>query len=487
MGYYLIIGLLLLPFAVIYGLTCIKKPFWIVAFLGAYLPFEELVLKWAPTSLYTPLRFLGEATILLLLCVYLIDRVILKQKWIKTPIDLPIVILVAAILLSTVVNNVPILVALLGVKNLLRYVALFYLIILIRPSEEQINLLIKFLFLAAIIQAGIAILQSLIGKPAYDLLSARDVIIDGQIIRPGEVAKLTYGSYRTMVFGTMVRYNFLGNYLAIWLGIAGATLMFKYPKLNIKIWHIMLLSIALLLTYSRMSWIAIMMAGLVLFAFSRKNRIFVYIISSLIFVFTFLASMLVDGNVDVSTVDVGLGNPLTRYLNLFSTQYLEVLVKGGRAYSYLSIVPAVLRISPVVGLGPGMIASDVSNLIAVSDIAEQLKLDNPNALRYLGDAGFATIIAQLGLLGFIAIVLVLIQLFRTSFQTLKYLDHRTLTVGYIMILVMMIIFNLASFAFIYRVPGYYFWMFSAFIVLQAKRNVRKTTYILNVKSGEPEH
>lgn len=448
-----------------------------MAILAAYLPFEEFVLKWVPLSLYTPLRFLGEITILLLVSVYLVDRVIIKHKWTKTPIDLSVISLVIVIILSTFFNHIPVLGAALGVKNLLRYIALYYLVILIEPSEEQIIQLMRVLFILAVVQSAIAVGQSVIGKPAYDFFTPRDVVVGGQVIRSSDVEKLAFGSYRTMVFGTMGRYNFLGNYLAMWLGFAGTVLIFKHHPLKIHIGQVVLLITAFLLSYSRMSWLGLVGGMILLFLVSRKNKHLAYLMIGFIVIFTITGWLIVRDSLDTYAIDAGQGSPLARYVDLFSSEYLEILFTSGRGYSYFSIVPAVLRIHPFLGLGPGVVASDVLSLVSFSSSLSQLNLSNTYALRYLGDAGFAAIIAQLGLLGLVSVLLIFAQLFRTGlrFTKLAKAEWRSIAFGYVACVAMMVIFNLAAFALIYRVPGYYFWMFSAFVVLQNKRSRARET------------
>jgi len=474
----ILIGFLLLPVIFVYLWICIKKPFWVVAVLAVYLPFEQFLSKWYPDILYAPLRYLGEATIFFLLIIYLFDRVMVKKKrWAKTPIDFAVIILLIAILLSSIVNSVPAVVAVLGVKNLLRYIALFYLTILINPSETQIIRLFKFLFAIAIFQAILAILQAVVGKPAYEFFAAREVVVGGETIRQAFAAKIAFGSYRTMVFGTMERYNILGNYVAMWLGISGAVFLSKQRILNVCTWHIVLLLIVLVLSYSRMSWLAFIAGGVTLFAISKKNKIIAYVVGFFAVFFTvIMVGSFSVNSIDIHAADVGLGGPLTtRYLSVFSSEYIKVLFYSGRGYSYFSIVPEILRVSPVFGLGPGMIASDVSNLISVPYVLNRLTLDNPYALRYLGDAGFATVVAQLGLVGVVAVLLIFWQLFRSGFNYLKYaeIEWRPFAVAYIVIIVMTIVFNILSFSLIYRVPSYYFWMFSAFLVLRSKTSNKR--------------
>lgn len=463
-----IVGILTLPFILAFLYVSIKRPFWVVAALAVYLPFEEFVLKWVPDSLYVPFRFLGEALILLLFGVFFIDRVFVKKRWPKTPIDLPVILLLITIVFSAIVNHIPPMVAILGAKNLIRYIALFYLIILIRPSDQQIVQLLRVLLVVAIFQAGIAVFQSLGGKPAYDFFAAKDVVIGGQVIRSGGAQKLASGSYHTMVFGTMGRYNFLGNYLAMWLGIVGAFLISKYRIIRIHIWYAPLLLVALLLTYSRMSWIALALAGILIFSLSKKNKPFAYALVFFVVLFLLAGWLIIGNDIDTHAVDIGMGSPFSRILDLFSSDYLTVLFTGGRGYSYFTIMPAAFQLKPILGFGPGSIASDVSNLISFASIAAELNLDNPYALRFLGDAGYATISVQLGGLGLIAVLGIFWQLFWADLQLLKRVDvkWRPLAVAYMAILVMTVVFNLASFSLIYRVPSYYFWLFSAIIVLQ---------------------
>lgn len=467
-----------LPFSFFYLFLCVNKPLWFIAGLAIYLPFEEFLLKWVPELLFTPLRYLGEVTIFLLLFIYALNKVFVTKKWPRTPIDIPVFIIVGAIFSSALINQTPLIVATLGLKNLWRYIALFYLIILLRPSEKYIFKLLKVLLLIAIIQALIAFAQTALGKPAYDFFAAKDVIVDGEVIRSGVDPKIALSSYRTLVFGTMGRYNVLGNYLAMWIGIAIAMLISKSNILKVKLWQIILLIGAMLLSYSRMSWVSFLLGSVFLFLFSRRYKIFAYISIFLVVCFTLLGSYFAAGNIDTLTADLGQGSVFVRYLDIFTPDYWDISLRAGRGYSYLSIVPAVLKVNPVWGLGPGMIASDVSNLVNLdtSRVSAQLQLDNPNGLRYLGDAGFATIVAQVGLMGLVGIILLFVQLFRSGFSLLMNANPiwRPMAIGYIIVLVMMLVFNLVSFSFIYRVPSFYFWMLSAFIVLQKKRFLEET-------------
>jgi hypothetical protein len=474
---FIAIAAISLPFIFLYLFLCINKPLWFIAGIAIYLPFEEFLLKWVPDLLYTPLRYLGEVTIFVLLFIYVLNRIFITKKWPKTPIDIPVLIIFGAIICSALINHTPLMVATLGLKNLWRYIALFYLIVLIRPSEKYIFRLLKVLLFIAIVQSLIAFSQTAVGKPAYDFFAARDVIVDGQVIRSGTDPKIALSSYRTLVFGTMGRYNVLGNYLAMWLGIAVAMLISKSNILKIKLWQTMLLFGAMLLSYSRMSWVSFLLGSIILFLLSKKNKFFAYASIFLIVIITLLGSYFAADSIDTLAVDRGQGSVFDRYLDIFSSDYWNISLRAGRGYSYLSIVPAVLKVNPLLGLGPGMIASDVSSFVNVdtSQVSAQLQLDNPSGLRYLGDAGFATIISQVGLVGFVGIVLIFVQLFRSGFSLLISANSawRPMAVGYIILLAMMIVFNLVSFSFIYRVPSFYFWMFSAFIVLQQFRFQKK--------------
>lgn len=481
-----IVGSLFVPLTFIFLLFCLNNPFWLIAALAIYLPFEEFVLKWVPDILYTPLRFLGEITILIVVVALLLKQFLFKKKWPKTPIDLPIVILLFAMIISAAVNHVPLFVFGLGVKNIFRYILLFYLIILSKPSEKEIVKLLKVLLTVALIQAAIAVFQSIIGKPAFDFLAARDVIIGDQLVRSGGAEKLALSSYRTLVFSTMGRYNVLGNYIAFWLGLCLALIIPKKNIIKIRPIYLGLLFLALLLSYSRMSWVAFLIGIPIIFLYSKKYKIFIFIFSGVLLCFTVWVWLFIGGTVDTVAVNAGVGNPITRFIDLLSTDYLKISFSAGRGYSYFSIAPALLKVKPIFGFGPGMIASDVTNLFSITSVADRLSLDNPYALLFLGDAGFVTILAQMGLIGVLAILLIFVQLFRIGFNFQKKTNSywKPIAVGYIVILVMMVFFNLVGFALIYRVPSYYFWMFSAFIVLQYGRenNIAANKSIVNVKS-----
>src|SRR5881398_3196919 len=97
-----------------------------VILLALYVPFEVIILKYLPVSdkVYSLLRFVPEVLIYLLLIIKLVQNVY-HLHWIpKTPIDKILFLFVISAIISVIVNAAPLLLSVIGMRPLLRYIAL---------------------------------------------------------------------------------------------------------------------------------------------------------------------------------------------------------------------------------------------------------------------------------------------------------------------------------------------------------------------------
>jgi len=145
------------------------RPLWVLGFLALYLPFESFLLKFAPDELYVLARYASEGLIYLLVAVVLFRVLLRYQKFPSSPIDLPFVLFLLTIITSIVVNFVSPSIAILGTRQIIRFILVFFLVLFFKPSKQYIRTLTFLLFGVVFFECGLGIMQSFIGEP-LDLL-----------------------------------------------------------------------------------------------------------------------------------------------------------------------------------------------------------------------------------------------------------------------------------------------------------------------------
>jgi hypothetical protein len=113
-------------------LTCITifpavykfRRIFIMAY-AVYLPLEELFLKIVPDQIDLLFRYGGEVIIFFLFVTMMAINLLKGKGWKKTPIDIPILLLVCAAVASTLMNSVPPVTAAVSLESLFRYIFLF--------------------------------------------------------------------------------------------------------------------------------------------------------------------------------------------------------------------------------------------------------------------------------------------------------------------------------------------------------------------------
>src|SRR3972149_10557070 len=81
----------------------------VVLFLAFFIPFEEFVLKFMPVSdeIYSFLRYGSEILLFITFAALIIKKITLKEHFIKTAADIPVLIFACSAFLSGVLNQIP--------------------------------------------------------------------------------------------------------------------------------------------------------------------------------------------------------------------------------------------------------------------------------------------------------------------------------------------------------------------------------------------
>ena len=339
--------------AVVIIILAFLRPTWALAALLFYLPFEPFVLKWIPDDVYVFARYFSEIVIYLLLASTAWKRIIRPGRWSSTPLDLPFVALLVVAGASIVINFVPLTDAILGLRQIIRFVLLFFITVHLVPSKKWVKHVLLGLFIVLGFQIVLGYTQALFGEPVDTfLLPAQERTFGDIQLTSGTVQFWDYGQ---RIFGTMGRYDRLGTFMAFFL-LIGLSMLYE-KKLRVRypwLWWGLVISLpALAFTYSRSSWFGFLLGAIFIAVWAKRDkRVALGVGLSLGVILFYLA---VSGLVIDALLEVPDQNLTERFFEAFSYERWRSEYYGlGRMYWVVETIATVVPASPIFGHGPGM-------------------------------------------------------------------------------------------------------------------------------------
>ncbi len=256
-------------------------------------------------------------------------RMLIGRKWEfrPSPVTLPLTVMFSLAILSVVFNRVPAALGAEAIRVLLQGV-LFYLAgyNLIR-SQKQVQILVVVMLIAVTIIAVYGIYQFAIG------LETPDRWVFGE----------SEAGIRTRVFSTVGNPNALGGYLILFAPVALALALRipDWPRRLAALGVFLLLSLCLVLTFSRGAWLGFVVSLFVL-GIILERRLLLLLIAGLAAAPFILPRTIID-----------------RIMVLFSAEYLRVSAVWGRIYFWRQAWERMIR-NPWLGVGPGTFGDAVA-------------------------------------------------------------------------------------------------------------------------------
>ncbi len=358
--------------AIVLVVTCLR-PELALGLLAVYLPFESVLLKFVPDDIYFFARYGSEALIYLVAAVVFWRIFSGKQAYRATRFDLPFLLFLAVLLASTLVNLVSPTVAILGARQILRFMIVFFLVVQIAPSKAFIKKLTWILFGIVVFQSVLGIAQSVIGEPLDQLLlPSEDRALGSLVLTEGVEQFWDPGS---RVFATLGRYDRLGNFLYIFLLLATGFLFTKQMREK-HTWLPWLFAIgipAMVLTYSRSSWFAFLFGFVLIGLLIKKDR---RVLAGLGAFVLFLGLVLGGSGLNVSLITEAPGQSLTeRFYESFSYARWRGEYYGlGRVFWFIHTPLTVVAASPFLGFGPGQFGGGAAATLRNTSVYEELGL-----------------------------------------------------------------------------------------------------------------
>ncbi len=327
------------------------RPTWTLFFLMVYLPFEPFLLKWVPDDVYVYARYSSELLVYLLVAVvaWKIFSGVLPFK--RTPIDLPFAAFCIILLASTLMNFSEPLAAILGGRQILRFVLLYFVTVQLSPTMTFMRTAVKALVAVVAVQIVLGAMQAVLGGPmdAFLLPTERRTV--------GEI-QLTAGTVQfwdpgQRVFGTLGRYDQLGTFMAFVLLLMAAWLYEHRdtPKLT-SWWAVFIPALPILaLTYSRSAWFGFLLGFLFIAVWAKRDRRIVVgtaVVTGLLALYLIVSGLAVNRLVDVADQSFA-----ERFFEAFSAERWSGEYYGlGRVYWIVHTVISVVPAAPLFGHGP---------------------------------------------------------------------------------------------------------------------------------------
>lgn len=447
------------------------RPEITLGILAVYLPFESVLLKFVPDEVYLFARYGSELLIYLVAGVVIFSLLSGKKQYHQTPFDLPFFLFVLVLLASSLVNLVPPTIAILGLRQILRFMILFFLVAFIKPSKAFIRKLTWILFGILVFQCALGLAQSFVGEPLDQFLLPSQERTLGSITLTEGVEQFWDPGSR--VFGTLGRYDRLGNFLYLFLLIATGMLFTKemHTKYPWLIWLFLLGIPTLVLTYSRSSWFGFLLGFLFIGLFLKKDR------RVLIGLASFVVSMFVL--LTFSGLNVGLitetpGQTLSeRFFESFSLARWRGEYYGlGRVFWYIQTPIQVVAASALFGFGPGQFGGGATAALHNTKVYEELGLPfGVYGTEGYIDNNWFSLWGETGTLGMFFYLWIYIGFFFYALnvaRTHKDPFVRSLAMGMCAIFIGVAFNAFTSTFFEIRTSAFYVWLYAGFLYVLAQ-------------------
>lgn len=463
----------------------VQKPKLLVGLVLCYAPVELFVQKWLPGSLGGTSRFATEAVLLVALFSLLFHSIYTGKPWKRTPLDLPLLLFLLASSASALVNNVPLYAFVLGVRILLRYVALYYLISQLQFTKAEIQRLLIAVLGTGLVVVLIGLAQAAVGQPVTQILR-----VDSIGIGESETRAITgiFDARGRYIFSTLGRYDAFGLYVGILLLIITA-LFFHYRQYRrVMVGFASLLIVSLLLSMSRTSWVSVYVA-LWAFALVSRNKS----ISALLTLLFVVPAALIGVAISVPDLvqhfsynELADANVLTRALEMFSPQYIDISAfSGGRIYVLTTVNASVFAKVPFFGFGPGRFGSLTASYLGYNT-ADLLDLPE-TSLRLVNDVNWTVVFGQYGTIGTLAFVgMFLIAMWYASSVYRNSGDPLTRSIALSSVGLVIFILVAALFGpnFEQRIVSMYVWTFAALVLVSARLDTSSPKKVTNTNESE---
>lgn len=468
-------------------------PFLIVFAIALYTPFELFILKWLPSVVSGPLRFLPEF-ILYGLAAKILGQCFFQRRGLQTtPIDILLPIFFLSTLISIVINGSDILPSFDNLRSLWRYLSVFYIVVNIDISLEKLTLMLQGIKVVGLIQAGLAFCQYFMPTGMQQFFAPGDFQVgDYERVSQAEAGELKSGAVFGMFTNPSVLAAFLLLVLTIAMGLfyslsADWTPMVKYKEFA----SLVALTFGIFASKKRAPLVFALLTPLLFLFFQKRIRKLFklgWLYVALIFL-TVLGVVFLGTSVDTSFTSQeeakGSINLASYLFQIFSPEYYEHSSESSRGWVIQTTMSTLIKSGGWFGFGP-----DLENMRSLmydllTSGADRAKIFD---LQPLEDVYWLAMLAYfgpigLGIYGFMIWRLFQLGRWLTLFSSQA--TYRILGSLFCTLVVITVLYNFISRTLEFRPYSFYFWLVSGLVVNSYNRH--KLTPLMSPSDSISNH
>lgn len=452
-----------------------KIPFWIIFAISIYVPFEEFIIKWIPGPSAVPAigRLIPEG-VLYLLCIQVVwhKKVFCRQRLKSTPIDILVVAFFVASIISIIINSSNVFTSFfLTLRPLWRYLSVYYIVVNIDISTEELFLILQGLKVTGLIQAVLASIQYFLPESINQIFAPRQFeFADYKKISTAAEGDAKAGS----TFGTFDDAAILSSFLLI---VCIIFFTFAYAKTtnlipsSKDIPSLLTTYFAIFASKKRAALlIAFILPVVVLFSRGRRRDTLVsmWFYATLSFVVLLTISLFVLPNVDTSFSDaesrkesVGLSS---YFLQILSPEYWEESSQNSRGFLVRTIISSIFSSHSWFGFGPDLEIVRESIAGAISSTGDVKRVLNIGPFE---DVYWFAMLAYFGVIGVGIYLFILLRLYQSAKWLIRFSSHEIYkSLGTIVcsLIILIVIDCFIERVLKFRPFSFYFWLLAGLVV-----------------------
>lgn len=404
----------------------ILSKYEVITYALALYPFIDYALRTAMPSvagIWDELLFVA----MFMVWIYKYIRYRKEESFKVSPIDLPIIIFLAIMIIMFVINSPDHRIGLEGLRAVVQYILWYFVVLQLLKDKKSAKMLCLVFVLVISVIAMHGVFQYIIG-----------------VDMPSNWVDSKEAGVRTRVFSILTSPNILGSLITLALPLCLSFInIFKKIKTKFVFSFFALMMLGtLMFTFSRGAWIGFAFA-IAMYVFLKDKRLFIPVI-----ILGVLAIFLVPGIFD-------------RISYMLSEEYITSSLRGGRLIRWITGLK-ILSNSPIMGVGLG----HFGGAVAMNHELFYLVGLDPTKTFYM-DNYYLKMAVETGIVGLIAFVSLMYQIIINGARTIRITKDkmsRELEIGIISGLFGVIIHNFVENVFEVPMMSSCFWLLVAVLM-----------------------
>ena len=444
---------------------------YVVIFLIGYLPLEPFVLKFLTGTPFLVIKYSLDAIILLLTLIAFAKKLMARRSLESGGIGSGLFFMGLAWIVSGYMNQTSAIVSFSALRLISRFLVLYLAVINLDLSKEFVKKAVIMLLASGLLQVGVAFAEYLAPETIQSFFKPPETIdLLGGVIPISGMHEI---GGRGRLFGTMGRYDALGFFISMLFCVSLAHYV-ECPhtdKRRVRCYALLsgLFLITVVFTFSRMSIGTCFIASVLTPLFAKRKQWILLWSGTVIFCIVLITVL--NGLPDLGVGEnASYATPIDRLMVVFNPDY-AASQKYGRAFILVDGFLEVLRVSPIYGLGPGMIGSSSGQFFGMTNAANILNIQK-ETFDVWGDVGWVTYLGQYGLAGLLGLFLIYYKLLRIdvlNYRRATGWGAKALYGAYLSFFISFVaLWHIFSNPLEARILSFFFWIFTALIIIVSR-------------------